>query len=152
MTTGCSQHSGSAPCTVVAAVDQPGLSASPPVELVDVAGQTHRPFDDPQTRAVALVFLLPDCPIANSYAPELNRLMAGTKVVLEAVHDNSADNFRNPSLPPARVSWGEETTNEMTVAFLQTVLANEADVSQLGKLRQRVLGFIPAAKALPPAK
>jgi mono/diheme cytochrome c family protein len=80
------------------------------------------------------------------------RLTAGTRVVLEGVHDNSAENFRNPSSPPARVSWGEETTNEMTVAFLQSVLANEDDVTQLTKLRQRVLGFIPAAKDSRPAK
>jgi len=77
------------------------------------------------------------------YAEPL-KLTAGTRVVLEAVHDNSADNIRNPNHPPARVTWGEETTNEMSVAFLQTVLANEADAQQLSKLRQRVLSFIPA--------
>jgi hypothetical protein len=34
----------------------------------------HRPFEDSKAKAVALVFILPDCPIANSYAPEWNRL------------------------------------------------------------------------------
>jgi hypothetical protein len=44
--------------------------------LVDVAGATHRPFDDPRTRAVVLVFVVPDCPIADASLPELNRLYA----------------------------------------------------------------------------
>jgi hypothetical protein len=43
-------------------------------ELTDIAGVCHRPFADPNVRAVALVFVLSDCPIANSYVPELNRL------------------------------------------------------------------------------
>jgi hypothetical protein len=77
---GCSRDIGSATQPVVAgavvAVDQLGRSASPSVELVDVEGRVHRPFDDPQVRALLLMFLVPDCPIANSYMPELNRLFA----------------------------------------------------------------------------
>lgn len=46
------------------------------LQLTDVAGEIHRPFDDPEVRAVALVFVVTDCPIANSYAPEFNRLSA----------------------------------------------------------------------------
>jgi len=79
------------------------------------------------------------------------KLTAGTRIVLDAVHDNSADNFRNPSTPPARVTWGEETTNEMTVAFLQTVPVNEGDVRQLAPLRERVLGLIRAKPAANPS-
>jgi hypothetical protein len=41
---------------------------------VDIVGSVHRPFDDPQVRAVVLVFVVPDCPISNAYLPELNRL------------------------------------------------------------------------------
>jgi mono/diheme cytochrome c family protein len=79
------------------------------------------------------------------------KLLTGTRIVLEAVHDNSADNFRNPSSPPGRVTWGEETTNEMTVAFLQTVPVNEGDLRQLNTLRERVLGLIRAKSAPTPA-
>lgn len=43
-------------------------------ELVDLAGEKYAPFAGTETRAVALVFVLQDCPIANSYMPELNRL------------------------------------------------------------------------------
>ena len=45
-------------------------------ELRDIDGTSHRPFDDPEVRAVLLVFVVPDCPIANSYMPEFNRLYA----------------------------------------------------------------------------
>lgn len=37
----------------------------------------------------------------------------GTKQVIEAVYDNSADNPHQPNNPPKRVTWGEATTDEM---------------------------------------
>jgi hypothetical protein len=45
------------------------------------------------------------------------RLRAGTELVVEAVFDNSSDNPVNPSSPPQRVTWGEETTDEMLFCF-----------------------------------
>ncbi len=45
------------------------------------------------------------------------RLKSGTKIVVKAVFDNSADNPSNPSSPPRRVTWGEETTDEMLFCF-----------------------------------
>ncbi len=45
------------------------------------------------------------------------RLKAGTKLVVEAIFDNSASNPSNPSSPPRRVTWGEETTDEMLFCF-----------------------------------
>lgn len=44
--------------------------------IVSADGAEHRLFGDPDVLAVALVFILSDCPIANSYAPEFNRLHA----------------------------------------------------------------------------
>ncbi len=38
---------------------------------------------------------------------------AGSKIVVDATYDNSTDNVNNPSNPPKRVRWGEETTDEM---------------------------------------
>jgi hypothetical protein len=40
----------------------------------DLNDVEHRPFADPKVKAVALIFLLADCPIANSYAGEIKRL------------------------------------------------------------------------------
>jgi hypothetical protein len=40
-----------------------------------------------------------------------------TKLALEAYYDNSGS-WRNPNDPPKAVSWGEQTTDEMCIAFI----------------------------------
>lgn len=52
-------------------------------------------------------------------------LPAGTRLSLEAFYDNSSGNFRNPNTPPRGVSWGEETTDEMCIAFIGVTLDAE---------------------------
>jgi hypothetical protein len=42
--------------------------------LTDVAGTVHRPMEEKGVLAVALVFITPDCPIANFYQPTLRKL------------------------------------------------------------------------------
>jgi hypothetical protein len=56
-------------------------------------------------------------------------LPKGTRVDLEYTYDNSDKNLRNPSSPPARVQFGEQTTDEMAVAFFTVVLPAPADVA-----------------------
>jgi hypothetical protein len=60
----------------VGCADHPPPEASsdslPP--LVDLNGQPLRPFEQPGVKALATIFVLPDCPIANSYLPQINRL------------------------------------------------------------------------------
>ena len=46
------------------------------------------------------------------------RLPKGSRIDVEWVFDNSADNPRNPSQPPIRVTFGEQTTNEMAALLL----------------------------------
>ncbi|MGC4050943.1 MAG: hypothetical protein QM757_16380 [Paludibaculum sp.] len=55
-------------------------------------------------------------------------LPKGTRIELEYVYDNSAGNPHNPSQPPVRVTWGEETRNEMALAFLGVILPSPSDV------------------------
>ena len=53
------------------------VPATEPVRLVDTAGQLHEPLKATAGRkATVIIFTLPDCPIANAYAPEINRLVA----------------------------------------------------------------------------
>ena len=52
-------------------------------------------------------------------------LPIGTQLSLEAFYDNSTGNMRNPNNPPKPVSWGEQTTDEMCIAFLGITLDNE---------------------------
>lgn len=45
------------------------------------------------------------------------KLPAGTRLTVDAIFDNSADNPMNPTSPPKRVTWGEETDDEMLFCF-----------------------------------
>jgi peroxiredoxin/mono/diheme cytochrome c family protein len=51
-------------------------------------------------------------------------LPRGTVVKLHAVYDNSTANTENPSNPPQRVTFGEQTTNEMCICFMQMTIDN----------------------------
>lgn len=46
------------------------------------------------------------------------KLPKGTVLRVRATYDNSASNPHNPSSPPQRVRFGEQTTNEMCFVFL----------------------------------
>lgn len=73
------------------------------------------------------------------------RLPAGTKVVLEGIHDNSAGNVRNPHNPPQRVTFGEQTANEMTAALIQLVPVHESDLPKMAEAnKRRVISGITA--------
>jgi Flp pilus assembly protein TadD len=58
-------------------------------------------------------------------------LPKGTRLLMEYTYDNSADNPRNPELPPARVYWGQRSRDEMGDLWFQLLAANEADRQQL---------------------
>jgi peroxiredoxin len=47
------------------------------------------------------------------------RLPKGTRLELTALYDNTEQNPRQPSHPPKRVTWGEQTTDEMCIGFFQ---------------------------------
>ena len=49
------------------------------------------------------------------------RLPRGTKVEVVAYYDNTSANPRNPSNPPRRVRFGEQTTDEMGFAIMEVV-------------------------------
>jgi hypothetical protein len=86
-------------------------------------------------------------------------LPKGTRIDMAYTFDNSDKNPRNPSTPPARVGFGEQTTDEMAVAFLTVVVPTPADVptfqrdmrlalideilagGDLSRLRNRIPGF-----------
>ncbi len=49
------------------------------------------------------------------------KLPAGTRVDMEMIYDNSSRNPRNPHHPPERVTWGEQSTDEMAEVHLEVV-------------------------------
>jgi mono/diheme cytochrome c family protein len=58
-------------------------------------------------------------------------LPAGTRLDAVITYDNSAGNRRNPTRPPKRVTWGEQSTDEMGSVGLRVVAANPADLPRL---------------------
>lgn len=80
----------------------------------------------------------------------------GTRFALTAYYDNSADNPNNPNSPPKPVRWGEQTTDEMCLAFIgftldsEILLPSQPTLSDLGvdsngMLTARGNGFLPGA-------
>ena len=69
-------------------------------------------------------------------------LPKGTKIDLEYTYDNSAANPRNPSRPPVRVTFGEQSTDEMAVAFIVVALPTPADANDFE--RQMVIQYLEA--------
>jgi peroxiredoxin len=47
--------------------------------LRDADGRAHTPLSRPEAKAIVFLFVLPDCPIANYYAPEIKRICADYK-------------------------------------------------------------------------
>ncbi|HEX3654307.1 MAG TPA: hypothetical protein VHV55_00800 [Pirellulales bacterium] len=84
------------------------------------------------------------------------RLPKGTEITLDGVHDNSADNPLNPSDPPKRVKWGEQTFDEMSIAFLNLVPVRESDMPEFAAHPSRRVhaAIVPEAtrKQMPVAK
>jgi peroxiredoxin len=63
---------------------------------------------------------------ATYYFKEPVALPRGTKVHLTAYYDNSSRNARNPlKNSPRTVTWGEQTTDEMCIAFCSSTRDNE---------------------------
>ncbi len=55
------------------------------------------------------------------------RLPKGTRLSMEYTYDNSADNLRNPQLPPARVYWGQRSKDEMGDLWFQLLATSDRD-------------------------
>ena len=70
-------------------------------------------------------------------------VMPLTKLALEAHYDNSTDNLRNPNSPPRAVSWGEQTTDEMCIAFIVFTLDSE-NLATTGNVEAKWVPQIPS--------
>jgi hypothetical protein len=68
------------------------------------------------------------------------RLPQGSIVKVEAEYDNSPDNPHNPSSPPRRVRWGEQTTDEMCLVGVQVTTDSLADLKKVVALNSARLG------------
>ncbi len=73
-------------------------------------------------------------------------LPRGTRVELVAYYDNTSANPRNPSSPPRRVRFGEQTTDEMAIIFYH-VLVDPLVEDLFRNRRRNNNGARPAAAA-----
>lgn len=65
-------------------------------------------------------------------------LPKGARIDLEATYDNSTSNPRNPNSPPRLVTWGEKTTDEMCIGFVNYITEDENN--PIVKILDGVLG------------
>jgi mono/diheme cytochrome c family protein len=73
---------------------------------------------------------------------ELVPLPKGARLDTEIHWDNSAENPHNPSNPPIRVKWGEESRDEMGTIGLMVVPHEESDLKTLrGDIERRELSL-----------
>jgi len=74
-------------------------------------------------------------------------LPKGTTVTMRYTYDNSAGNPRNPQLPPQRVHWGQNSSDEMGDLWIQVVAHSEQDRELLVRefrqkvFREDILGY-----------
>jgi Flp pilus assembly protein TadD len=64
-------------------------------------------------------------------------LPKGTTLAMRYTFDNSAGNFRNPSVPPVRVRYGMQTTNEMAEIYFQVLPHHAEDKRELWNAANR---------------
>jgi tetratricopeptide (TPR) repeat protein len=58
-------------------------------------------------------------------------LPKGTTISMKYTYDNSTDNPRNPNRPPARVVWGQNTSDEMGDFWMQVIPRSSEDLAIL---------------------
>jgi tetratricopeptide (TPR) repeat protein/mono/diheme cytochrome c family protein len=58
-------------------------------------------------------------------------LPAGTTLVMEYTYDNSTGNRRNPHVPPKRITYGQQTSDEMAEMWFQVVPRSARDRASL---------------------
>ena len=82
-------------------------------------------------------------------------LPRGTVIEMRYTYDNSAGNPRNPQLPPRRVSWGQESTDEMGDLWLQVLTRDDRDLAILNArfrpkmVAEDIAGYETALRADP---
>jgi hypothetical protein len=75
-------------------------------------------------------------------------LPKGTRIDARLIYDNSADNPHNPSAPPKRVQWGEQSFDEMGSVILAVQAVRKEDEAALQQaLADRLRAAIARAQA-----
>ena len=113
-----------------------------PVDVMAYAAGAHAHYVGKEMKATATLpdgsttplLWIPDWDFAwqdryNYKAPV--SLPKGTRIDVHLRYDNSGDNPRNPSNPPKRVQWGEQSFDEMGSVTLQVLAVHKEDEAAL---------------------
>lgn len=82
-------------------------------------------------------------------------LPRGTTLTMRYTYDNSDTNRRNPQLPPQRVHWGQNSSDEMGDLWIQVVPRSRADLDLLTRefrqkvFREDILGYETVLRRTP---
>jgi hypothetical protein len=134
-------------------VSRASMTLAQPVRLVSVQPHMHRRGKAMEVRAVypngqtRLLVSVPryDFNWQTTYVlREPLLLPAGTRLESVAHFDNSVNNPSNPD-PSVPVSWGDMTTDEMHIAFLELAMPVEGDPEKLFAAPPRMI-WTPAGK------
>ncbi|MCE9606405.1 MAG: ascorbate-dependent monooxygenase [Planctomycetia bacterium] len=68
------------------------------------------------------------------------RLPKGSVIHVAAIYDNSEANPHNPNSPPKRVTWGEQTTDEMCLVSIMLTTDSLGDLRKVVGMRGARLG------------
>lgn len=94
-------------------------------QLTDVEGNVHEPFADENTPAFVMIFISVDCPIANSYHPQLQRLArqhASNNIPVFFVHPN-----RNVTIEQARTHAGNYNIRNPVIVDRHLTITRRVD-------------------------
>ena len=132
----------------------PVLAATPPFRVHDTKGGVHSPDEWAGQKAVLLFFVTTDCPVANSYVPEMNRIrdayaqravavyaVQAETTVAETAVANYAREYRYGF--PLLLDPRQELVKlaGATVTPQAAVLSPEGKVLYLGRIDNRVEDF-----------
>lgn len=76
------------------------------------------------------------------------RLPKGTKITMDCVHDNSAENPNNPTIPPKRIRWGEGTLDEMSIVLLEVASVQNPVLAKIGVQQGVIQKFMADASLM----
>jgi len=115
---GAARHTVTASFTIPPFLSAQALSITPHMHLLGREMRLEAIYRDGSRRPLVYIDDWDFQWQGTYYYKEPVPLPAGTRIELTAVYDNSPANPRNPHSPPKEVRWGEQTTDEMCIAFI----------------------------------
>lgn len=130
------------------------LAAAPHFQLRDTAGAVHTDAEWAHQKAILLFFVTTDCPVANSYVPEMNRIreayaargvgvyaVQAETTVADADVAKYAKEFRYTF--PLLLDPHQELVKlaNATIVSQVAVLTPDGNVRYLGRIDNRVVDF-----------